>query len=53
MSFFVVPSDTPGFRVGRFHEKSSQRLATNGEFYFDDCRVPADNLLLGEGPWAG
>jgi len=48
-SVFVVPSGTPGFRAGFFHEKSSQRLATNGTFHFDNCRVPAANLLVGEG----
>jgi alkylation response protein AidB-like acyl-CoA dehydrogenase len=48
-AMFVVPSDTPGFRAGFFHEKSSQRLATNGTFYFEDCRVPAANMLVGEG----
>jgi acyl-CoA dehydrogenase len=48
-SVFVVPSDAPGFRVGFFHEKSSQRLATNGTFHFENCRVPASNLLVGEG----
>ena len=46
---FVVPHDTPGFRVGFFHEKSSQRLATNGTFHLEDCRVPVSNLLVGEG----
>jgi acyl-CoA dehydrogenase len=46
---FVVPADTPGFRIGHFHEKSSQRLATNGTFHLDNCRVPADNMLVGEG----
>ncbi len=46
---FVVPHDTPGFRVGFFHEKSSQRLATNGTFHLENCRVPATNLLVGEG----
>ena len=46
---FVVPSDTPGFKVGFFHEKMSQRLATNGTFHFEDCRIPASNLLVGEG----
>ena len=49
---FVVPSDTPGFRPGFFHEKSSQRLATNGTFHMEDCRVPAENLMLGEGALA-
>ena len=36
-SVFIVPSDTPGFRAGFFHEKSSQRLATNGTFHFKNC----------------
>ncbi len=48
-SIFVVPADTPGFRAGFFHEKSSQRLATNGTFHFENCRVPASNILVGEG----
>lgn len=48
-SIFIVPSDTPGFRAGFFHEKSSQRLATNGTFHLENCRVPASNLLVGEG----
>src|SRR5262245_34225335 len=48
-SVFVVPSDTPGLRAGFFHEKSSQRLATNGTFHLENCRVPAENLLVGEG----
>lgn len=48
-SVFIVPSDAPGFRVGFFHEKSSQRLATNGTFHFENCRIPAGNILQGEG----
>lgn len=48
-SIFIVPSDTPGFRTGFFHEKSSQRLASNGTFHFENCRVPASHLLGGEG----
>lgn len=48
-SVFVVPSDAPGFKTGFFHEKSSQRLATNGTFHFENCRIPASNLLVGEG----
>ena len=48
-SIFIVPSDTPGFRAGFFHEKSSQRLATNGTFHLENCRVPASNMLVGEG----
>jgi len=48
-AIFVVTSDMAGFRPGFFHEKSSQRLATNGTFHFENCRVPAANLLVGEG----
>lgn len=46
---FIVPSDTPGFETGFYHEKSSQRLATNGTFHLKDCRIPASNILVGEG----
>ena len=46
---FIVPSDTPGFRSDFFHEKSSQRLATNGCFHLDNCKIPAENIMLGEG----
>ena len=46
---FIVPSDTPGFRPDFFHEKSSQRLATNGCFHLENCRIPAENIMLGEG----
>jgi alkylation response protein AidB-like acyl-CoA dehydrogenase len=48
-SVFIVPSDTPGFRAGFFHEKGSQRLATNGTFHLENCRVSAENLLGSEG----
>ena len=48
-SVFIVPADTPGFRAGFFHEKGSQRLATNGTFHLENCRVSAGNLLVGEG----
>ncbi|MFQ6111870.1 MAG: acyl-CoA dehydrogenase family protein, partial [Nitrospinota bacterium] len=46
---FLVPADTPGFRVGQFHKKIGQRLVMNAELFFDNMRVPRGNLLLGEG----
>ena len=48
-ALFVVPHDTVGFKANKFHEKSSQRLATNGIITLEDCRIPKDNILIGEG----
>lgn len=44
-SYFLVPSGTPGFSVGRVWDKISQRLADNAELVFTDCRVPEHALL--------
>ncbi|MFQ5879287.1 MAG: acyl-CoA dehydrogenase family protein, partial [Dehalococcoidia bacterium] len=42
---FFVELDTPGFTVGRVEDKIGQRLVQNGELIFEDCWVPAENLL--------
>jgi len=43
---FLVEADTPGFDAGRpIHGKLSMRASHTGELYFDDCRVPAANML--------
>ncbi len=44
-TMFLVPAGTPGFRIGRIHEKVGQRLAQNAELIFEDCRVPEENVL--------
>jgi len=49
ISAFVVESDTPGFEVGRIEPKMGIKGSTTGEIFFDDCRVPAENLLGEEG----
>ena len=49
ISAFVVPSDAPGFRVGNSEEKLGLRASNTVTLYFDGCRVPAANLLGGEG----
>ena len=41
----IVPTDTPGFKVGRRYEKLGMRATSNHELFFDDCRVPKENLL--------
>jgi alkylation response protein AidB-like acyl-CoA dehydrogenase len=51
ISAFIVPADTPGFRVVRIEDKLGLHASATGELAFDGCRVPAANLLgeRGEG----
>src|SRR5438132_8019181 len=49
ISAFVVEADSPGFEVGRIEPKMGIKGSTTGELFFDDCRVPAENLLGAEG----
>ena len=49
ISAFVVDADTPGFSVSRLEPKMGISGSTTGELAFDDCRVPAGNLLGEEG----
>lgn len=45
-SSFLVPRGTPGFTVGRAHEKFGARFMNQAELIFEDCRVPADHLMV-------
>jgi alkylation response protein AidB-like acyl-CoA dehydrogenase len=49
ISAFVVEADTPGFEVGRIEPKMGIKGSTTGEIFFNDMRIPADNLLGQEG----
>ena len=49
ISAFVVEADAPGFEVARLEPKMGIRGSTTGELVFDQCRIPAANLLGGEG----
>ena len=49
ISAFVVEADTLGFEVGRIEPKMGIKGSTTGEIFFDDMRVPAENLLGEEG----
>src|SRR3954469_11910211 len=49
ISAFVVEAETPGFKVGRIEPKMGIKGSTTGELFFDNCRIPADNLLGDEG----
>jgi alkylation response protein AidB-like acyl-CoA dehydrogenase len=44
-TMFLVPSDTPGFRLGKVFNKSGWRFYQNGEMVFDNARVPHSNVV--------
>jgi acyl-CoA dehydrogenase len=45
MSMFIVEKGTPGFTVGRSLKKSGWLSSDTAELVFDNCRIPAENLL--------
>src|SRR3989337_2225373 len=49
ISPFIVEADAPGFSIGRMEDKMGLHASRTGELLFDDCRVPAANLLGEEG----
>jgi alkylation response protein AidB-like acyl-CoA dehydrogenase len=44
---FLVTPQTPGFSIGRVHNKMGERLANNAELIFRECRL-RDDQILGE-----
>lgn len=46
---FLVESDTPGFKAVPMHKKMMWRASNTGELYFDDVRVPEENVLGARG----
>lgn len=49
ISAFVVERGTPGFRGGKKENKLGMRASETAELVFEDCRIPASNLLGQEG----
>ena len=49
ISMFIVEKGTPGLTVARPLEKMGWRSSDTAELVFDNCRVPAENLLGEEG----
>ncbi len=49
ISAFVVEKGSPGFSVGKEEKKMGLRASDTVELIFEDCRVPAENLLGQEG----
>jgi citronellyl-CoA dehydrogenase len=49
ISVLIVPTDTPGFSVGRKLRKVMAHSSETAELFFDNCRVPVTNLVGEEG----
>jgi alkylation response protein AidB-like acyl-CoA dehydrogenase len=45
ITMFLVPRDTPGFRIGKVFNKSGWRFYQNGEMIFENARVPHANIV--------
>jgi len=49
LSAFIVEKGTQGFRPGKKENKLGLRASDTSELIFEDCFVPAENLVGGEG----
>jgi alkylation response protein AidB-like acyl-CoA dehydrogenase len=49
VSAFIVEKGTAGFKPGKKENKLGLRASDTSELVFTDCRVPAENLLGGQG----
>ncbi len=49
VSAVVVPRETPGITIGKEEDKLGHRASNTTELFFEDVRVPVENLLAREG----
>ena len=49
ISTLVVPKDAPGLSFGAIESKMGWHMQSTRQVIFEDCKVPAENLLTGEG----
>jgi alkylation response protein AidB-like acyl-CoA dehydrogenase len=53
ISLFIVDSDAPGFTEKNKIHKLGHRSADTAELVFENCEIPEENLLVGEGGFNG
>lgn len=48
---FLVPRETPGVTIGKIEDKMGHRASNTAEIFFEDVRVPAENIIgrVGQG----
>ncbi len=49
ISAFLVPTNSPGYLVARLEDKMGQHSSDTAQILFENCRVPAANLIGEEG----
>ena len=49
MSAFLVPTSNPGYQVARLEDKLGQHSSDTAQINFENCRIPAANLIGAEG----
>jgi acyl-CoA dehydrogenase len=49
ISALIVPRETPGLSIGKIEDKMGHRASNTAEIFFDDVKIPAQNLLYKEG----
>jgi alkylation response protein AidB-like acyl-CoA dehydrogenase len=49
ISCFLVPKEAPGLRIGKYERKMGWRAQPTAQITFEDCRIPAVNMIGKEG----
>jgi alkylation response protein AidB-like acyl-CoA dehydrogenase len=49
ISTFILEADSPGFTVGKIEDKMGLKACLTSQLFFEDCRIPKENLLGAEG----
>src|SRR3546814_20045734 len=45
MSFFLVPTDTPGFIIGKVEDKLGQNISDTAQIILEQCIIPDDDVM--------
>ncbi|GJM16949.1 MAG: butyryl-CoA dehydrogenase [Thermodesulfobacteriota bacterium] len=49
ISAFIVDMKTPGINIGKLEDKLGIRATSTAQIFFEDCKIPRENLLRSEG----